>query len=59
MYTTLCIYRVLSVSLVCVKVRDSEILASVQGQGKMTQVLDAFGLLYFTILRSVLAGRAY
>jgi hypothetical protein len=41
------------------KVRDSDVLAWVWGQRKMSQVLGAFGLLDFTILRPVLAWRAF
>jgi hypothetical protein len=40
-----------------VKVRDSDVLAWVRGQRKMSQVLGAFGLLDFTIFRPVLAWR--
>jgi hypothetical protein len=49
----------LSLSLVHMKVRDCEFLAWVRGQRKMSQVLDALGLLDFTMLRSVLAWRAF
>jgi hypothetical protein len=48
-----------SLSLVRMKVRDSEVLAWVRGQRKTSQVLDAFGLLDFTILRPVLVMRAF
>jgi hypothetical protein len=48
-----------SLSLVPMKVRDSDVLAWVQGQRKMSEVLGAFGLLNFTILRPVLAWRAF
>jgi hypothetical protein len=37
----------LSFSLVCMKVRDSEVLAWVRGHRKMSQVLGALGLLDF------------
>jgi hypothetical protein len=45
----------LSLSLVHMKVRDSDILAWVRGQRKMSQVLCAFGLLDFTMLWPILA----
>jgi hypothetical protein len=45
--------------LVCMKVRDSDVLAWVWGQRKKSQVLGAFGLLDFTMLRPILAWRAY
>jgi hypothetical protein len=54
MHTTLYIYSVLSLSLVRTKVRDSDSLAWVRGQNKMSQVLSGFGLLDFTMLRPVL-----
>jgi hypothetical protein len=41
------------------KVRDSDFLAWVRGQKKMSQVLGAFELLDFTVLRPVLAWRAF
>jgi hypothetical protein len=41
------------------KVRDSDVLAWVRGQRKMSQVLGAFGLLDFTMLRPVLAGTRF
>jgi hypothetical protein len=50
-------YSVLS--FVLVKVRDSDVLACVRGQRKMSQVLGAFGLLDFTMLRPVLAWRTF
>jgi hypothetical protein len=48
-----------SLSLVRMKVRDSDILARVRGQRKTSQVLGAFGLLDFTMLRPVLAWGAF
>jgi hypothetical protein len=42
MYTTLYVYSVLSVSLVRVKLRDSDVLASVQGQGKIVKYWTRF-----------------
>jgi hypothetical protein len=39
------------------KVRDSDVLAWVREQIKMSQALGALGLLDFTILRSVFAWR--
>jgi hypothetical protein len=42
-------------SRVCMKVSDSDVLAWVWGQRKMSQVLGAFGLLDFTMLRPILA----
>jgi hypothetical protein len=48
------IHIVLSVSLVHVKVRDSEVLACVWGQWKMSKVLGAFVLLDFTMLQPIL-----
>jgi hypothetical protein len=59
MFTTLYIYSVLSLSLVRMKVRDSDVLAWVRGQRKMSQVVGAFGLLNFAMLRPVLAWRAF
>jgi hypothetical protein len=41
------------------RVRDSDVLAWVRGQRKMSQVLSAFGLLDFTMLRPVLPWRAF
>jgi hypothetical protein len=41
------------------KVRDSDVLAWVRGQRKMSQVLGAFGLLDFTMLQPVLACRTF
>jgi hypothetical protein len=38
-------------------VRDSDVLAWVAGHRKISQVLGAFGLLDFTMLRPVLAWR--
>jgi hypothetical protein len=49
----------LSLSLVRMKVRDSDVLLWVRGQRKMSQVLGAFGLLDFTMLLYVLAWRAF
>jgi hypothetical protein len=46
-------------SLVRMKVRDSDVLLWVRGQRKMSQVLGAFGLLDFTLLRPVQAWRAF
>jgi hypothetical protein len=48
-----------SLSLVRRKARDYDVLAWVLGQRKMSQVLGAFGLLDFTILRPVHAWRAF
>jgi hypothetical protein len=48
-----------SLSLVLLKVRDSDILAWVQGQRKMSQVLGIFGLLGFTILQPIPTWRAF
>jgi hypothetical protein len=59
LHTTWYIYIVLSLSLVPTKVMDSDVLAWVRGQRKMSQLLGAFGLLDFTMLRSVLVWRAY
>jgi hypothetical protein len=41
------------------KVRDSDVLAWMWGQKKMSQVLDMFGLLDFTMLQPILAWRAF
>jgi hypothetical protein len=41
------------------KVKDSYVLACVRGQRKMSPVLGAFGLLYFTTLGLVLNWRAF
>jgi hypothetical protein len=41
------------------KVSDSDVLAWVQGQRKMNQVLGTFGLLDFTMLQPVLAWRTF
>jgi hypothetical protein len=41
------------------KVRDSDVSARVRGQKKMSQVLGAFGLQDFTMLRPALAWRAF
>jgi hypothetical protein len=41
------------------KVRDSDVLAWVGEQRKICQVLGVFGLLYFTMLRPVLAWSAF
>jgi hypothetical protein len=49
----------LSLSLGRMKVRDSDFIAWVQGQRKLRQVLGAFGLLDFTMLRPVLAWRVF
>jgi hypothetical protein len=61
-YCTLCctftVYF-LSLSLVRTKVSGSEVLAWVRGQRKTSQVLGAFGLLDFTMLRPVLAWRTF
>jgi hypothetical protein len=38
-----CTFTVYFLSLVCLKVRDSDILGWVRGQRKMSQVLGAFG----------------
>jgi hypothetical protein len=59
LYTTLYIYSVPLLSLVPVNLRDSDILAWVQGQGKMSQVLDTFVLLDFTMLLPVFALRVF
>jgi hypothetical protein len=48
-----------SLCLVRRKVRDSDFLAWVREPRKMSQVLDSFGLLDFTMLRPVLAWRAF
>jgi hypothetical protein len=48
-----------SLSLVRMKVRDSEVLAWVWGQRKMSQVLGVFGLLDFTMLWPILAWCAF
>jgi hypothetical protein len=52
-------YLSLSLSLVCMKVKDSDILAWVRGQRKMSQVLGAFGLLVVAMLRPVLGWREF
>jgi hypothetical protein len=58
MYCTLhCTFTVYF--LVCMKVRDSDVLAWVRGQRKMSQVLGAFRLLDFIMLRPVLTWRAF
>jgi hypothetical protein len=41
------------------KVRDSDVLAWVRGQRKMSEVLGAFGLPYVTMFRPVLASHAF
>jgi hypothetical protein len=41
------------------KVRGSDVLSWVRGQMKISQVLGAFGMLDFTILRPVLACYAF
>jgi hypothetical protein len=48
-----------SISLVRMKVRDCNFSAWVRGQEKVSEVLVAFGLLSITMLRSVLAWRAF
>jgi hypothetical protein len=53
------IYSVLSLFLVHMEVRDSDVLAWVLGERKMTQVLSMFGLLDFTMLQHVLTWRAF
>jgi hypothetical protein len=58
MYCTLhCTFSALSLSLARtrMKVRDYDVLVWVQGQRKVSQVLGAFGLLDFTMLRPILA----
>jgi hypothetical protein len=47
-----------SLSLVRMKVRDSDVLAWVRGHRKISQVLGAFGLLDFIILWPVVARHA-
>jgi hypothetical protein len=63
MYCTLhCIFTVYfthPLSLVLMRVRDSDVSAWVRGQWQMREVLEAFGLLDFTILRPVLSWRAF
>jgi hypothetical protein len=61
LYTVLYSYSVLSLflCLVHMKVRDSDVLALVRGQKKVCQLLGAFGLLDFTMLRPALAWRAF
>jgi hypothetical protein len=61
MYTTLYIYSVLSLSLCLVrmKVRDSDVTAWIQRLRKMSEVLDTSGLLDFTMLRPVFVCRAF
>jgi hypothetical protein len=60
LYTTLYIYSVLSLSLSrTYESRDSDILAWVRGQRMMRQILGAFELLDFTLLRPVLVWRAF
>jgi hypothetical protein len=46
-------------SVVRMKVRDSDVLAWVRGQWKMSQILGVFGMLDFTVLRPVLGLRAF
>jgi hypothetical protein len=60
-YCTLhCTFTVLiSLSLVRMKVRDYDVLTWVREQRKMSQVLGAFVLLDFTMLRPVLAWREF
>jgi hypothetical protein len=53
------IYNVLSLPLVLTKVKDSDVLAWVREQRNIGQVLGTFGLLDFTMLRPVLARRAF
>jgi hypothetical protein len=48
-----------SLSLLRMKVRDSDVLAWVWGQRKMSQVLGVFGMLDLTMLQPVLAWRAF
>jgi hypothetical protein len=45
----------LSLSLICMKVRDSDFLAWVQGQRKMSHILGVFWLMDLTMLPLVLA----
>jgi hypothetical protein len=52
-------YSVISLSLVRMKLRESDVLARVRGQRKMSQVVGAFGQLDFTMLRAVLAWRSF
>jgi hypothetical protein len=49
----------LSRSVASMKVVNSDVLAWVRGQREMSQVLDAFGLLDFTILWPVIRWRAF
>jgi hypothetical protein len=58
-YSVLSLSLSLSLSLVSMKVGDSDLLAWVRGQWKMSQVLDACGLLDFTMLRLILAWAAF
>jgi hypothetical protein len=46
-------------SLVCTKVRDSDVLVWVWGQRKMRQVLGTFGLMDLTMLWTVAAQRPF
>jgi hypothetical protein len=46
-------------SYVCMKVKDSDVLAWVWGQRKMSQVQGMFGLLDFTMLWPVLTWCAF
>jgi hypothetical protein len=58
-YTFTVQFLTLSLCFVLMKVRNFDVLAWVRGQRKMSQVLGAFGLLNFTMLRFVLAWRAF
>jgi hypothetical protein len=49
----------LSISPVLMKVTDSNVLWWVRGQRKMSQVLEAFGLLDFTMLRPIFVWREF
>jgi hypothetical protein len=49
----------LSISLVRMKVSDSDVLALVQERREMSQVLGVLELLDFTMLRPLLAWRAF
>jgi hypothetical protein len=60
MHCTFTVYFLsLSLSLVRMKIRDSDTLAWVREQRNMSQVLGAFELLDITMLRPVLAWRAF
>jgi hypothetical protein len=59
-YCTLhCTFTVYFLSLSRTDERDSDVFAWVRRQRKMSQVLGAFGLLDFTMLRPILAWRAF